>query len=60
MDIKRIEELMDEFDEAAVSCGDNEYIHLQHIRCDLAEYADAMRKAGPGTPRKGYVERELT
>lgn len=60
MELARIEELLREFDRESDCCGDVEYIHLQHIRCDLAEYIAALKKYGTGELRQGYVETQLT
>lgn len=57
--LERAEQLLAEFDEYMVGCGDVEYVLLNQIRFALYDYAEAMRKIGPGSPRKGYQEKEL-
>ncbi len=59
MDLERVEKLIDEFGDDMLRCGDVEYGYLHRIRGALHEYAEAMRKIGPGTPRAGYQEKEL-
>lgn len=59
MDLERVDNLIDELGQAMLGCGDVEYGYLHRIRGALHEYAEAMRKIGPGQPRAGYQEKEL-
>lgn len=57
--LQQVEALIDEFGEMMEGCGDVEYSYLHRIRTALDEYAEVMRKIGPGNPRVGFKEKEL-